>query len=213
MMDNYRILILCGLFLILYAFVTIEARTLQEVGEKLFSEGRRPVRLSSVWGGKLLVIIMFFLAIVIFIALAWLIDNIAAFSAVVSGVYILGGIRTIIIRKNALKYFKMFPPFKDNYEQFILARREVFEEYLRKPHATEMFIMAAACIAISFVAFLPRFGIAIPSGLPYLLLTAAMFVHEYFFVWNWRLARNRKLAKIEKRAKAALLKHDPQASE
>ena len=58
--------------------------------------------------------------------------------------------------------------------------------------------MATACILASIVAFLPRWGIPIFKGAPYLILGAAMASHEYT-LWQWRRVRNRKLAEIDER--------------
>ena len=210
--NKWGVITLSALYAAIYVFVTIEAKFLENIGDKLFSHERMPVDWRYV-KGRTLVTPAVVLSIIIILGMAWFVDNPAAFCAVSSGFYLVSAIKYTKLRDNARHYLAIYPPIDGRHKTFILARREAFEEYLfNRPQLCRILLMAAASAAISIVGFLPYFGIPIFKGLPYLMIGAAMALNEYI-IQRWRLARNRKLDEIDRRETEADVEYDKQLAE
>jgi hypothetical protein len=197
--DKWGVLVLSAIMMLLYLIISLEAKALRRIGEDLFSYQNKPTNWQHVKGRKLFTT-MVVLMILVFLGLAWFIDNIAIFCCVFACIPIMASFKIVKLRDGVNGYFSRHQPLdSDRYEPFILERRAVMREYLfDRPQVLAFRLEALACLSASALAVLPHFGISIIHGIPYLILVVTVAVHEYF-VWKWRAERDRQLEEIDER--------------
>jgi hypothetical protein len=210
--NKWGVIILSTLLLSLYYIVFTEAKTLRRVGEKLFSRKNMPVDWRYVKNRKLFTM-MVVLMIVIFLSLAWFVDNVSVFCGVFAGIPLLAALKIIKLRESAVYHFDRYQPLdSDPYKPFILERRLVMNDYLNKPQVRAFLLETTALVGASIVALLPHLGIRTFQVAPYLIIGGAVAVHEYF-VWRWRSLRNRKLEETDERETEMEVENDKQQAQ
>lgn len=138
---------------------------------------------------------------VAFLALAYFIDRIAPFCAIMLCLNVLDARGNNVIRQNLARHFrdpKYVPLETDIHKKFIMQRREAAENYwIRKPQIERVGVMMIGVVVAFMAAFSEQiFGFALWEWVPVAVIIFTIAANEYT-MGKWRVERDRELERID----------------
>lgn len=197
--EKWRALLLSGIFVFLYFAVTFEQKAAIEIARKLFVEPGIPTDWMQFRGRRYLFCIIG-ANIVQFLALAWSVDNILAFSAWLATFFSVSVISQKATRRVTFKYLSdpsYNPPRGYVYRKYVEERRDVVRAFFAHPHAQKDAVLAAICLSVAAIATLDILKmIHVVQPWLYGILSVSILTNE-IIVWRWKSVRNKEIAKID----------------
>jgi hypothetical protein len=192
--ERWSTLILVAIFFYLYQACSAEQEFSVDTAHEVFSPDKVPTDWQKFLGGNVLEFVIV-ANIIQFSALAFTVDDLLRFTAVLLTFYSLSVIGNYTTGKTINTYFQnpVFEP-SSNYPltPFIKRRREVVLQFVNRWHPQKEIFVAFGCLLVLLLTY---FELNHHRAIPYLALAALIASNEYI-VWRWRFVRDKALDQI-----------------